>query len=56
MVISNIVFFLLMAGFAYLVNFKLKFPVSDPMPKLICNIFVAIVFVMWALQLFGVGI
>jgi hypothetical protein len=54
MIFSNIVFFLVLAGFAYLVNFKFRFPA--PLPKLLCNIFCGVVFFMWLLQLFGVGL
>jgi hypothetical protein len=53
MIISNIIFFLALAGAAYFVNYVAKF--YTPLPKLMCNVFLGIVFLMWVLGLFGVG-
>lgn len=53
MVILNIIFGIILVAFAYAVLKVFKFP--DPMPKYLCLIFDGIVFVMWILQLFGVG-
>lgn len=53
MLVANIVFVALLAGFVYLVNFKFRF--HDPVPKATCNAFAAIVLIMWLLQLVGIG-
>lgn len=61
MIFWQVLFGLCLAGAAYWVNWKVKFSVTTeelfgvPVPQLIVDVFLGGVFVMWLLQLFGVG-
>lgn len=49
----NAIFFLALLGAAWLINKVASFPAK--MPKVMCNVFVGLVFILWLLGLFGLG-
>ena len=61
MILWQILFVLALAGAFYWLNWKVDYPATAhkvfglPVPQLMVDVFIGLVFLMWLLQAFGVG-
>lgn len=61
MILFQIIFVLALGGAFYFLNWKIDYPYTAkeifgiPFPQLMADVFLGLVFLMWLLQLFGVG-
>ena len=61
MILWQIIFVLALGGAFYVINWKIDYPLTAktifglPVPQLMADVFLGLVFLMWLLQAFGVG-